>query len=158
MTSRPPRIDRAPGTWYSERGGLAADPAIMTTLDHWKNYEPITDVASHDAHGAGPIARTLQVTAHIAGSDLVAQLGLAIDGLGQLALTRAQLSALRRVLARAEFDLRAVAQPPVAATRTEGRCEICSRLILAGDLMCVIDDGGGEQVRVHTEPCPGSPR
>ena len=130
----------------------------MTTLDHWKNYEPIADVASHDAQGAGPTARTLQVTAHVAGSDLGAPLGLAIDGLGQLVLTRTQLSALRRILARAEFDLRAVAQPPVTAARTEGRCEICSRLILAGDPMYVIDDGGGEQVKVHAGSCPSSPR
>jgi hypothetical protein len=127
----------------------------MNTLDHWKNYEPIPDVASRDAQGAGPIARTLRVTAHVAGTDLAAPVGLAIDGLGELALTRAQLSALRRVLARAELDLRAAAQPPVTATRTEGRCEVCSRLILAGDLMYVIDDGGGETVRVHAEPCPG---
>lgn len=130
----------------------------MTTLDHWKNYEPIAHVTCHDAQGAGPIARTLQVTAHVAGSDLAAPLGLAIDGVCQLALTRTQLSALRQALARAELDLRGGAQRPVAATRTEGRCEICSRLILAGDLMYVIDDGGGEQVSVHAETCPGSPR
>lgn len=127
----------------------------MNTLDHWKNYEPIADVASHDAQGAGPLARTLRVTAHVAGTDLTAPVGLAIDGLGELALTRAQLSALRRVLARAEIDLRAAGQPPVTATRTEGRCEVCSRRIFAGDVMYVIDDGGGETVRVHAGPCPG---
>ncbi|HEX8114049.1 MAG TPA: hypothetical protein VF516_40230 [Kofleriaceae bacterium] len=127
----------------------------MKTLDHWKNYEPIADVATHDAQGAGPIARTLQVTAHVAGSDLAAPLGLTIAGLCHLALTRTQLSALRRVLARAELDLRTVAQQPVVAARTEGRCEICSRLIVTGDLVYVIDDGGGEHVLAHAERCPG---
>ncbi len=127
----------------------------MKTLDHWKNYEPIADVATHDAQGAGPIARTVQVTAHVGGSDLAAPLGLTIAGLCQLALTRTQLSALRRVLARAEFDLQTVAQRPVTAIRTEGRCEICSRLIVTGDLVYVIDDGGGEHVVVHAERCPG---
>lgn len=129
----------------------------MKTLDHWKNYEPIADVATHDAQGAGPIARTLQVTAHVAGSDLAAPLGLTLAGLCHLVLTRTQLSALRHVLARAEFDLRTVAQRPVAAARTEGRCEVCSRRIVTGDLVYMIDDGGGEHVVVHAEQCPGAP-
>jgi hypothetical protein len=124
-------------------------------LDHWKNYEPIEGVTVSDRSGAWPFDREVHVLAKVGGTDVERPARVMVDGVCTLDLTTAQLAALRRALARAELDLRgAGVQAPTLAIGNEGRCESCSLPVKAGDLVHIVDDGGGERVVVHAGPCP----
>jgi hypothetical protein len=127
-------------------------------LNHWKNYEPITGVTAFDPDDAGPAIADLQVIANTHASDTYpdARIALVIGGLGTVGLTSKQSTKLRAYLERAECDARVGAPVPATATGTEGRCEGCSRLITAGELVHVVDDGGGERVVVHAGRCPSA--
>lgn len=129
-------------------------------LNHWKNYESITGITTFDDGEACPTITDLQVIANMHTSDTYPdpRIAIVIDGLGSVGLTAKQSVALRGRLERAERDVRSDSQPPVTAIGTEGRCEGCSRRITAGELVQVVDDGGGERVVVHAGRCPTEER
>lgn len=128
----------------------------MSKLDHWKVYEPIEDVSTWEASGAGPVVRRLNITANTHTSRLYpeSRIALGVVGIGSLAVTPAQSAALRAQLERAERDIHA-AQPPLTATGTEGRCESCSRPVRAGEQIVIEDVGTEDQVVLHAGPCLG---
>jgi len=126
-------------------------------LKLWKNYEPIPGVTAFDASNTGPTIADLQVIASTHASDAYpdARIAMVIAGLGTVGLTSKQSARLRTFLERAERDARADTPLPVTAIGTEGRCEGCSRPIIAGELVYVIEDGGGDLVVVHAASCAG---
>ncbi|HEY6179338.1 MAG TPA: hypothetical protein VIX73_33015, partial [Kofleriaceae bacterium] len=90
-----------------------------------------------DASGEGPTVTTLQLTANTHASELYpdTRIGIAIGGLGSLALTIAQLDTLCAQLQRAKYDVHTGGVPVTTATGDEGRCESCSLPIQAGELV-----------------------
>lgn len=123
----------------------------MFPPDHWKDYAPIAGLLSCDEKNGQPYRTSVQVLANVSpnpayGPDRIVA---CIAGLASTALTVEQSRALREVLEHAERDVTAIltATPAIGI---EGRCEICSRPIHAGELVHVYDDA-----TVHAVACPG---
>ena len=126
--------------------------------DHWKNYEPIDRVAMFDGSGAGPSLERVSVTANCSPSQDYPDCRIAIHfgALASAALTLEQIDTLLEQLTAAREDVSLVVPDyeamPLAtpAIGTEGRCESCSVVIRAGELVHAYDDA-----TVHAGPCPG---
>ena len=128
----------------------------MPELRHWRTYEVIENIATFDASGEGPTVTSLQLTANTHASELYpdTRIGIAIGGLGSLALTIDQLDTLCAQLQRAKYDVHTGGVPVTTATGDEGRCESCSLPIQAGELVQTWGDEEEDRVVVHAGRCP----
>jgi len=128
----------------------------MPELKHWRTYEVIESIATFDASGEGPTVTSLQLTANTHASDLYPEtrIGVAIGGLGSIALTVDQAEAVCAQLQRAKYDIRTGGIPVATARGGEGRCDSCSQPIQAGELVHLSDDHDGERLVVHAGRCP----
>jgi len=78
-------------------------------LEHWKDYEPVEDVAVFDTQGKGPSIERLQVMANVSHSLSYPEcrIALGVASIGTIALTVDQSATLRRELELAEVHVRA---------------------------------------------------
>jgi hypothetical protein len=127
----------------------------MPELRHWRTYEVIESIATFDANGEGPTVTSLLLTANTHASELYPEtrVGVAIGGIGSLALTVDQVDALCAQLQRARYDVRTGGIPVTIATGDEGECESCSQPIRAGELVQVCG-GDDDRMVIHAARCP----
>jgi hypothetical protein len=129
----------------------------MPELKRWRVYPPVEGITTFDANGEGPTVTSLQLTANTHASEFYpdTRVGLAIGGMGSLALTIPQVDALCAQLQRAKYDVHTGGVPVTMATGNEGRCDSCSQPIQAGDLVHAWgDDHDDDRVVVHAGRCP----
>src|SRR5262249_25796031 len=128
----------------------------MSELKRWRGHAALANITTVDAAGDGPTVTSLQLTAKTHASEVHPEtpIGLAIGGMGSVALTIDQLDALCAQLQRAKHDVRTGGIPVTTAIGNEGRCDSCSQPIQAGELVQTGGDDEEDRVVVHAGRCP----